>query len=116
MLNARNVHNKKGDVIYRIGADRKALNTAVCVELAPNGPTRVANLEANIALIKRSEGLLAEINGEEMYLTLGCGHTTAFCKVAPLAGDTPEKGLQDENGKLGYSKLCKQPEFKAMQE
>ncbi len=81
-----------------IGADRNApLNTAVCVELAPNGPTRVANLEANIALIKRSEGLLAEINGEEMYLTLGCGPTTAvcFCKVAPLAGDTLEKGLQE---------------------
>merc|ERR1711865_55455 len=90
------------------------LSTAVCVELAPMGPTRVSNPEANAVLIKRSEGLLAPINGEETFLTLGCGHTTAFCKVAPLAGITPEKGLQDESCKMDYSKLCKQAEFKAM--
>ena len=80
------------------------------------GPTRVSNLEANKALIKKSEGLLAPMNGEELYLTLGCGHTTAFCKVAPLGGATPEKGLQDESGNMDYSKLCKQAEFKAMLE
>ena len=113
MLNGRNVH-KKGQIIYSIGADRKMLSTAVCVELAPMGPTRISNLEANAVLIQRSDGLLAPINGEETFLTLGCGHTTAFCKVAPLAGITPEKGLQDESGKMDYSKLCKQAEFKAM--
>ena len=115
MLNGRNVHNKSY-VIYSIGVDRHMLITVVCVEFAPMGPTRVSNLEANAALIKRSEGLLAPMHGEELYLTLGRGHTIAFCKVAPLVGVTPEKGLQDECGEMDYSKLCTQVEFKAMLE
>ena len=115
MLNHLNVH-KKGFVIYSIGADRKQLTTAVCVELAPSGPTRVSNLEANIALIKTSRGLLAPATGEELYLSLGCGHTAAFCKVAPLGGPTPEKGLQDNQGNIDYGKLVKQAEYKAMLE
>ena len=39
MLRPLNVHNK-GYIIHCIGADRKQLTTAVCVELAPSGPTR----------------------------------------------------------------------------
>lgn len=113
MLSPLNVH-KKGFVIRSIGADRKQLTSALCVELAPSGPTRVSNLQANLALIQKANGLLAPLNGEELYLTLGCSHTVAFCKVAPLGGPTPEKGLQDDNGKLDYGKLIKQPEYKAM--
>ena len=113
MLNALQVHYK-GAVILKIGADREQLSTAVCVELAPAGPTRVANLSANASLISKSNGLLAPINGEEKYLTLGCGHTGAFCKVAPLGGPTPEKDLQNESGTLDYSVICKQSEYKAM--
>ena len=81
MLNARNVH-VKGAVIYAIGADIEQLSTAVCVELAPDGPSRIANIEANKSLISKSQGLLAPVNGEELYLSLGCGHTVAFCKAA----------------------------------
>ena len=115
MLNPLNVHHK-GDVIYGIGADLKQLPVAICAELAPSGPTRVANLEANESLIKRSDGLLAPINGEEMYLSLGCGHTVAFCKLAPLGCRTPMPNLQDANGKVDYFKLAKQPDFKIMME
>jgi hypothetical protein len=115
MLNGKNCH-KKGAVIERIGADRKQLSTAVCTEIAPSGPTRVSNLEANQALIKRSGGLLAPMNGEELYLSLGCGHTVAFCKVAPLCPATAEKSLQDKYGYIDYAKLLRQSEFKAMME
>ena len=113
MLNAKNVH-KKGAVIKSIGADLTQMSSAVCVEIAPSGPTRASNLEANKALISKSKGLLAPMTGEEEYLSLGCGHTVAFCKVAPLGGKTFEKTLQDEHGRLDLSILEKQPQFKKM--
>ena len=50
MINPLMVHEKGADILS-IGADRKQLSTAVCTELAPSGPTRVSNLEANAALI-----------------------------------------------------------------
>ena len=103
-------------MIYSVGADRKQLTTAVTVEIAPSGPTRVLNLTANAELVKKSKNLLAPVNGEELYLSLGCGHTVAFCKVAALGGPTPQKGLQDSMGNIDYGKLCKQAEFKAMLE
>ena len=103
-------------IIYSVGADRKQLTTAVAVEIAPSGPTRVLNLEANAELVKKSNNLLAPVTGEELYLSLGCGHTVAFCKVAALGGPTPQKGLQDSHGNIDYGKLCKQAELKAMLE
>ena len=115
MLNYLNVH-KKGAIILSIGADRKQLATALACELAPSGPTRVANLQANKLLIDKAGKLLAPINGDELYLSLACSHTVAFCKVAGLKGPTPEKALQDPDGNIDYSRLTKQPEFKAMLE
>ena len=97
-----------GAVNCRIGADVQQLSTAVCAELAPSGPTRAANLEANRSLFSRSDGLLAPITGEEQFLSLGCGHTVAFCKVASLGGPTPEKSIQDTKGCLDYPKLLNQ--------
>ena len=113
MLNQKNVHTK-GEIIFNIGADRKQLITAICVELAPAGPTRLANIEANRKLIKRSAGLLAPINGRERYLSLGCGHTVAFCKTCKVGGRTFLILLQDKDGMLDVGKIKKQPEFKAM--
>ena len=113
MLNQKNVHTK-GEIIFNIGADRKQLITAICVELAPHGPTRLTNIEANRKLIKRSAGLLAPINGRERYLSLGCGHTVAFCKTCKVGGRTFLILLQDKDGMLDVGKIKKQPEFKAM--
>ena len=92
------------------------LSTAVCVELAPDGPSRIANLEANKSLINKSDGLLAPINGEELYLSLGCGHTVAFCKAAVCEGPTCASSIADAHGKVDYGKLAKQPHFKKMME
>ena len=113
MLNHLNVH-KKGGVIYGIGADLKQLSVAICAELAPHGPTRLSQLEANRSMLKKFAGLLAPINGEELYLSLGCSHTVAFCKLAPLGGPTPIKELQDANGNVDYGKICKQADIKHM--
>ena len=62
MLNPPNVH-KKGAVIYSIGANRSQLSAAVCVELAPAGPSRLQNIDANVKLIDKAKNLLAPLNG-----------------------------------------------------
>ena len=104
MLNYLNVH-KKGAGIYGIGADLKQLSVAICAELAPDGPTRISQLEANNSMLKKFANILAPINGQELYLSLACSHTVAFCKLAPLGGPTPIKELQDANGKVDRARL-----------
>ena len=66
MLNHWKKH-KKGAGIYGIGADLKQLSVAICAELAPEGPTRQAQLQANHTVLKKAGGLLAPITGHEMY-------------------------------------------------
>ena len=101
MLNARTVH-KKGAVIYSIGADVQQLSTAVCAELAPSGPNKGCQPGGKKGRISRIDGRRAPITGEELFLSLGCGHTVAFCKVASLGGLTPTKIIQDTKGCLDY--------------
>ena len=87
MLSPYNCHSNALK-IHNGGADRKMLTNALCCELAADGEARKSQLEANEKLSSRSGGLLAPINGEERYLTLGCGHTTAFVKLALIKGMT----------------------------
>ena len=121
MLSAHNVH-KNAASIKRAGADKQYLVNAVCFELASSGEQRMLNLTANQKLIARSKNLLAPINGEERYITIGCGHTTAVCKLAQLCsttgfpGATTQKILMDDNkpGLLAAHKLEENETFKEM--
>ena len=113
MINPLMVHEKGADILS-IGADRKQLSTAIAVELAPFGPSRSSHIAANKKLVYNSNKLLAPVSGQELYLSLGCSHTVAFCKVAPLGEKTPAATLQDAHGLLDLSKLVKQSEFKLM--
>ena len=116
MLSPHNVHRNASN-IARVGADLKQLTNAVCIELCSGGPQREDNITANRCLVDRSDGLLAQINGQERYLTLGCGHTTAFCKSACAGGVTNEKSLQDLDGKtIAVHKLKENESFKKMLE
>ena len=84
------------------------LTNAVCIELAPSGARREQQLAANKKLVDRAGGLLAEVNGEERYITVGCGHTAAFCKCVLMGGGpTPEHAIQNEDGKIGVQKIKK---------
>ena len=59
--------------------------------------------------------MLAEVNGSERFLIVGCGHTTAFCKLAgTLRGKTTSSKLGDDHGMIDLHKLFKNSEFKAM--
>ena len=115
MLSPHNCHRNAAKIDSG-GADRKQLTNAVAVELSPSGWTRESQLAANQKLIGRAGGLLAEINGEERYLTLGCGHTTAFCKLAEAGGKTPIKSIACPDGGIDTQKIKKNSEFKSMLE
>ena len=115
MLSPHNVH-RNASRIASAGADRKQLTNAVATEISPAGRNRQEQISANEKLISRAAGLLASINGEERYLTLGCGHTAAFCKLALSGGKSPEKKISQDDGTIDVQKIKKNKEFKAMLE
>ena len=80
-LNAHNVHIN-GNTIRSVGADSSELARATCFELSHDEATRSKQLKFNKDLTDSSGGLLAPITGEERYLSVGCGHTAAFCRAA----------------------------------
>ncbi len=77
MLSPHNVH-RNAVRIHLVGGGMTQLTNAVCIELAPSGARREKQLVANKKLVDRAGGLLAEVSGEERYITVGCGHTAAF--------------------------------------
>ena len=113
MLSARNAH-QHAENINLSGADLDQLKNALCFELAKDPAKRALQLRKNAELIKRAAGLLADINGTERFITVGCGHTAAICKHAKAGGRTSSKLLQDVNGYLDVSKLERDPKFKLM--
>ena len=114
LLSPHNVHRNAAR-IHRCGADLKQLNNALCMELAAHGAVREEHLAKNALLVERAAGLLAPINGSERYVTLGCGHTTAFCKLAAVGGRTSETALKlDGSDKIDVQKICANPNFRTM--
>ena len=57
---------------------------------------------------------MAPVTGEEKYLSVGCGHTAGFVKLAQVGGPTPEPSLATDKGMIDVGKLKRNPEFKAM--
>ena len=83
------------------------------IELATEGHAREINIQKNKALVARAKGKLAPVTGEEKYLSVGCGHTAAFVKLAKVGGPTPEASLADGKGMIdarrryrGLSSTC----------
>jgi hypothetical protein len=116
MLSAFNCHRNAAK-IKSAGGDMQLLRNAMCTELAPAGTERESQIIANRNLIRRANGYLADINSYERYLTMGCGHTAAFCKTAEAGGRTPEKSLQMEGSDLiDSAKLKRNDQFRQMLE
>ena len=114
LLSPHNVH-KNAAGIKAAGADMDQLGNAWCTELPDAGPARKLALEKNASLIKRADGLLALINFCERFLSLGCGHTVAFCKHADAGGKTNQKSLQQHDSDLiDLQKLCTNKNFEKM--
>ena len=57
---------------------------------------------------------MAPVTGDETYLSVGCGHTAGFVKLAQVGCPTPEPSLATDKGMIDVGKLKRNPEFKAM--
>ena len=112
-LSPFNVH-KNASAIYSVGANKAKLDSAFAIELAPSGDQLNSNIRFNQILVSKSNGLLAAVTGSEKYCTLGCGHTTAFCKLAAQGGPTSEANIADGNGKIDRFKLASDPTLHGM--
>ena len=107
--------HKNGAEIKAAGADLDQLSNAFCFELPEAGPRRAAHLAKNEALVKRAEGLVAPLNGAERFVSIGCGHTSQFCKLAALGGDTCEPSLKiPGTNKIDKQKLCSNVNYDTM--
>ncbi|CAK0801107.1 unnamed protein product [Prorocentrum cordatum] len=114
LLSPHNVHRNAAR-IHAAGADMRQLSNAVCIELGVNSPVRWQHVAKNKVLVDRADGLLAPVNGSERYVTVGCGHTTAFCKLAGVQGRTSEKSLQmADSDTIDVQKLSQNAQIKAM--
>lgn len=113
LLSPHNAH-KNAASIKAAGADIEALTNAWCFELAHDGDIRQETISKNDRLINRSAGLLADINGEERFASVGCGHTVAWCKHAQAGGKTPEKSLQGDSELIDLQQICTDAKFKEM--
>ena len=106
--------HRSGARIFRIGADKAALINAYAIEMQPDGPLRQAAEDFNIRVINKSKGMLPQPTGQELYLSVGCGHTVAFCRAALKGCTTPQDTLKDFRGNIDTQKLYNDKVFKSM--
>ena len=114
LLSPHNVH-RNGAKIHASGANMKNLSNALCFELGSSGSLRQQHIEKNQELIARADGLLAPINGTERYVSVGCGHTVAFCKTVQNGGVTNQPELQAKgSNRIDTQKICMSADFDTM--
>ena len=65
-------------------------------ELSKDPKRRAMQLTKNNTTIERANGLLANATGKERFITVGCSHTTQFCKLAMIGGITSRPKLRSE--------------------
>ena len=112
-LSWHNVH-RNGRRIVDVGGRKDKLIDSVAFEMQHQGAERQLQVEFNSELIRRSNGLLANPSGSERYLTVGGGHTTAFCRAAKAGCTTSQPTLADSSGKLNLQQLYADPVLKEM--
>ena len=105
-LSWHNVH-RNGQRIVNIGARKDRLVDSVAFEMQQQGTERDQQIEFNHELFRKANGLLAPPSGNERFLTVGGGHTTAFCRAAKAGCRTSQPGIADQDGKLNVHQLCK---------
>ena len=84
--------------VYRIGGDMQELHKAAAFELSSDPARKATQTTCNIRWVNAADGLLAPINGSERFLTISCGHTTAWCRAVNARCRTPEQTLPQLSG------------------
>ena len=80
-LHGRNAH-ANGARVHAVGANIDELHGAWAVEMSGDARKRAEQIRFNERQVELSDGMLAPVTGRERYISLGCGHMTAFCRAA----------------------------------
>ena len=113
-INAHNAH-RTGAKVQAIGADMKQLDT-ILFSMQAAGEVRTKQIKFNEEQVKIAEGMLAPVNGRELYTSVSGGHFMAFCKAANAGCKTKVKSIMDEKGYLDAGKLKRDFVFKKLLE
>ena len=92
MLGYHDVH-VKGDHMLTAGCRLDKISDADAFELSRSAATRDLQISKNKKLVQGAAGCLAPVRGEETVLSVGCGHTAAFCRATNAGCKTPVKQL-----------------------
>jgi len=104
-VNAFQVH-AVGLRVHRLGwMNSEFTDKAFVFEVAREHTPRAVQLNFNQALVNRSNGLIAPLNGREKYLTVGSGHCSQFIKAALAQCRSHHKDLAGTDGKLDADRL-----------
>lgn len=105
MLSPHDVH-AKGSAIISLGADTTKIQASVAFEMATEPLEKAKQLQANHDLVASSQGKLANISGQERYLTCGSSHLTAFCRAVQAQCHTEDEWLSTlSNGHLSLDAI-----------
>ena len=80
------------------------------------GAVAAKHIKFNEELLSIAEGMLAPVNGHELYTSVAGGHFEAFCKAANAGCKTNQKNIMDEQGNIDVGKLKKDFVFKKLLE
>ena len=113
LVSPHNCH-RNAENIRAAGADLSQLTNSYCVEL-DDGPLKQQHVEKNVALHARANGLISPVTGAERYTSIGCGHTSQFCKLAHAGGKTSSSKLKMAGSdKISLEYLCADANFSTM--
>ena len=95
-----------GSAIISLGADMAKIQTSVAFEISPEPLQKAKQLQANRDLVSASQGKLANISGQERFLTCGSSHLTAFCRAVQAQRSTEDEWLSPlSNGHLSLDAI-----------
>jgi hypothetical protein len=105
MVNAHDVHSNL-KTMRAIKGDKDEVRNAWATEMPTDADALKDVLADNDCIIKCSDGLLADRNGSERFLTFGCSHTGQGFKAVDSGCKTSEPDLADTNGRLSADVFC----------
>jgi hypothetical protein len=104
MLGFHDVH-AKGATMLKVGVRLEKISDAEAFELSPDSAIREEHLKKNRQLVEASDGCLAPVTGTETMISVGCSHTTAFCRATMAGCRTPITELDCAGGYLSLDGL-----------
>jgi hypothetical protein len=93
--------------VHKIGFDPDEVKKAVCIELCPLEPKRGEQLKWNAKQAEGSRGLIPPVVGNELVLSLGCGHFSNGLRNANAGGKTLQEDIADAHGNIDRERLCR---------